>query len=56
MLMLASDYRYDLPKKTKKKHSYNKPVELTYHKAGLLMQYPRTYQTKKSDINQSFGF
>ena len=57
MLMLASDYRYDLQKKkTQKNHSYNKPVELTYHKAGLLMQYPRTYQTKKSDINQSFGF
>ena len=25
----------------------NKPVELTYHKAGLLMQYPRKYQAKK---------
>jgi hypothetical protein len=27
----------------------NKPVELTYHKAGLLMQYPQKYQAKKSD-------
>jgi hypothetical protein len=25
----------------------NKPVELTYHKAGLLMQYPQRYQAKK---------
>ena len=25
----------------------NKPVELTYHKAGLLMQYPQKYQVKK---------
>ena len=25
----------------------NKPVELTYHKADLLMQYPRKYQAKK---------
>jgi hypothetical protein len=24
----------------------NKPVELTYHKAGLLMQYLRKYQAK----------
>jgi hypothetical protein len=25
----------------------NEPVELTYHKAGLLMQYPRKYKAKK---------
>ena len=54
MLMLASDYRYDLQKKNKKNHSYNKPVELTYHKAGMLIQYPRTYKTKKvTSINVS---
>ena len=41
-------------KKNKKKHSYNKPVELTYHKAGMLIQYPRTYKTKKvTSINVS---
>ena len=27
----------------------NKPAELTYHKAGLLMQYSRKYQPKKCD-------
>jgi hypothetical protein len=25
----------------------NKPVELTYYKAGLLIQYPQKYQAKK---------
>jgi hypothetical protein len=25
----------------------NKPVELTYHKAGLFMQYPQKYQAEK---------
>ena len=48
LLTLASDHD-----KQKIKNLYtkffikNKPDELTYHKAGLLMQYPRKYQAKK---------
>jgi hypothetical protein len=48
LLTLASDHD-----KKKIKYLYtkfftkNKLVELTYHKAGLLMQYPQKYQAKK---------
>ena len=49
MLMLANDY--DKEKYRKNIHAKffvnNKLVELTYHKAGQLMQSPQTYQTKK---------
>jgi len=47
--MLANDY--DKGKKKKKIHAKcfanNKLFELTYHKAGQLMQSPQTYQSKK---------
>ena len=47
--MLANDYDKEKYKKNihAKLFVNNKLIELTYHKAGQLMQSPQTYQTKK---------